>query len=60
MGSNVSSGRDQRRFTGDAGASLVEYALLIALISVVCLASLTYFQRSTTQSLSKSASSING
>ena len=60
MGSNISSGRDQRRFSGDAGASLVEYALLIALISIVCLASLTYFQKSTSESLSKSASSIKG
>ena len=55
MGSNISSGRDQRRFSGDNGASLVEYALLIALISVVCLASLTYFQKETSASLSKSS-----
>ena len=60
MGSNVSSGRDQRRFSGDAGASLVEYALLVALIAVVCLASLTYFQRETSASLSKSSSAIGG
>jgi len=60
MGSNNSCSRDQRRFSGDAGASLVEYALLVALISVVCLASLTYFQRETSASLSKSSSAIGG
>jgi len=60
MGSEFSSGRYQRRFAGDAGASLVEYALLVALIALVCIASLTYFQKSTTESLSKSASSIKG
>jgi Flp pilus assembly pilin Flp len=58
MGSNVSSDRDQQRFVGDSGASLVEYALLVALIAVVCLASLTYFQRETAASLSKSSSAI--
>jgi pilus assembly protein Flp/PilA len=60
MGSNDSSGRDRRRFSGDSGASLVEYALLVALIAVVCLASLTYFQKETSTSLSKSSSAING
>jgi len=60
MGSNDSSGRSQRRFSGDSGASLVEYALLVALIAVVCVASLTYFQQQTTASLSKSSSAIKG
>ncbi|MGZ4695688.1 MAG: Flp family type IVb pilin [Acidimicrobiales bacterium] len=60
MGSTISSGRDQRRFSGDTGASLVEYALLIALIAVVCIASLTYFQKETSASLSKSSSAITG
>ena len=60
MGSNDSSVRDQRRFSGDGGASLVEYALLVALIAVVCLASLTYFQKETSTSLSKSSSAIKG
>lgn len=60
MGSTISSGRVQRRFSGDTGASLVEYALLIALIAVVCIASLTYFQKETSASLSKSSSAISG
>ena len=58
MRSTTSFGREPRRFTGDEGASLVEYALLVALISLVCVAALTYFQRTTTQSLSRSSSSI--
>jgi Flp pilus assembly pilin Flp len=60
MSSTFSSGREHRRFSGDEGASLVEYALLVALIAVVCLASLTYFQHETQASLSKSASAIRG
>jgi len=44
----------------ERGASLVEYALLVALIAVVCLASLTYFQKETSASLSKSSSAIKG
>lgn len=49
-----------RRFGGDQGASLVEYALLVSLIAVVCISALTYFQQETSQSLSRSASSIGG
>lgn len=49
-----------RRFGGDQGASLVEYALLVSLIAVVCISALTYFQQETSQSLSRSASSIDG
>jgi Flp pilus assembly pilin Flp len=60
MGSTISTGRNQGRFSGDDGASLVEYALLVALISLVCLASLTYFQKETSASLSKSSSAISG
>jgi Flp pilus assembly pilin Flp len=60
MGSHHSTSRVQQRFTGDGGASLVEYALLLALIAVVCIASLTYFQQQTSKSLSRSASTIAG
>lgn len=35
--------RIRTRNDEDLGASLVEYALLIALIAVVCLGALTYF-----------------
>ena len=44
----------------DDGASLVEYALLIALIAVVALLSLRFFGDSRDNSLSRSASSIDG
>ena len=57
--SSWAPGRGARRFGGDEGASLVEYALLIALIAVVCISALTYFQAETSQTLSESASAIN-
>jgi Flp pilus assembly pilin Flp len=51
-------GTGVRRFGGDQGASLVEYALLVSLIAVVCISALTYFQQETSQSLSRSSSAI--
>jgi len=57
MGS-ISTSRDQQRLTGDAGASLVEYALLVSLIALVCLSALVYFQKATTDKLSVAATSI--
>jgi Flp pilus assembly pilin Flp len=47
-----------RRFEGDGGASLMEYALLVSLIAVVALTAVQYFQSETTQSLSQSSSAI--
>jgi len=58
MGSQWPPSGDVRRFRGDAGASLVEYALLVALIALVCFGALAYFQDATRQSFSKSSSSI--
>ena len=43
----------------DTGASLIEYALLVALIALVCIGGLRYFQQQTAASFSKSASSIS-
>jgi Flp pilus assembly pilin Flp len=57
--SSWTPGRGARRFGGDEGASLVEYALLVALIAVVCISAITYFQAETSKSLSESASAIN-
>jgi Flp pilus assembly pilin Flp len=57
--SSWAPGGGARRFGGDDGASLVEYALLVALIAVVCISALTYFQQETSQSLSESASAID-
>lgn len=44
----------------DGGASLVEYALLIALIAVVALISLRFFGSARDNSLSRSASTLEG
>ena len=43
----------------DGGASLVEYALLIALIALVALLSVRFFGDSRDNSLSRSASAID-
>jgi Flp pilus assembly pilin Flp len=40
------------------GASLVEYALLLAFIAVVCIAAVAYFGGSVTNSLSRSGSQL--
>lgn len=42
----------------DRGASLIEYALLIALIAVVCIGAVTFFGGSESASFNKSAESI--
>jgi pilus assembly protein Flp/PilA len=51
------SGRD-RRGIKDRGASLVEYALLLALIVVVCIGAVTLFGSATNTSVSRSGASI--
>ena len=51
------SGRDSRG-RKDWGASLVEYALLLALLVVVCIGALTAFGSATNTSVSRSGSSI--
>lgn len=47
-----------RTETGEKGASLIEYALLVALIAMVCLVAITYFGSATGGRLSSSGSSI--
>ena len=47
-----------RRGRRDRGASLVEYALLLALLVVVCIGALTAFGSATNTSVSRSGSSI--
>ncbi len=44
--------------TGDRGASLVEYVLLVGLIFLVCLASVTAFGDGVSGSVDKSASRV--
>jgi pilus assembly protein Flp/PilA len=44
----------------DRGASLVEYALLVALIAVVCILAITFLGRNASDKLSDVGSSIGG
>jgi Flp pilus assembly pilin Flp len=44
--------------SGDSGASLVEYTLLLTLIAIVCLAALTAFGSTNSESVGNSASRI--
>ncbi len=43
----------------DLGASMVEYALIAALIAVVCLSAITFMGRSVSQKFSTVGSSFN-
>jgi len=45
---------------GERGAGLVEYALLVALIALVCATALGYFQDETANKLSEASSAIVG
>jgi pilus assembly protein Flp/PilA len=44
----------------ERGASLVEYALLVALIAVVCIVAITFIGESGNEQLNKVGSSIDG
>ena len=46
--------------TDERGASLVEYALLVGLIAIVCLVSIAFFGSSTSARFSKVGSSVGG
>jgi Flp pilus assembly pilin Flp len=48
------------RRAGDAGTSLVEFVLLVALIAVLAMAGILYFGHSRSQSFSNIASKIDG
>jgi pilus assembly protein Flp/PilA len=48
------------RHRDDRGASLVEYALLVALIAVVCILAITFLGRNASDKLSDVGSSIGG
>jgi pilus assembly protein Flp/PilA len=47
------------RVAGDRGANLVEYAMLVALIAMVCIAAVSYFGGETDSRFSHTGSSIN-
>ena len=55
---NQEAPADHTRCAGDAGASLVEYALLLALIAVVCIAAVTFLGSNLDDSYSKAASMV--
>ena len=48
------------RIDSERGASLVEYALLVGLIAIVCLAALVFFGNATSGRYSNVASSVGG
>lgn len=50
----------QTRSDGERGASLVEYALLLALIAIVCFSAITFFGGSNKASFNRSHSCIEG
>ena len=47
-----------QRLEGDAGANLVEYSMLIALIVVVCLSAVTFFGNSATSKMDCAANAV--
>ena len=47
-----------QRFRGEDGANLVEYAMLVSLIMLVCVAAASYFADSTNTKMSTSSSAI--
>lgn len=47
-----------RKLRDERGASLVEYALLVALIAAVCIGAITYFGGSSGSSINTSTSRI--
>ncbi|MFP5377839.1 MAG: Flp family type IVb pilin [Acidimicrobiia bacterium] len=47
------------RIRNERGASLVEYALLLALIAVVCIAAITFIGRKAEESFSSTGSALN-
>jgi pilus assembly protein Flp/PilA len=48
----------QARTKSERGASLVEYALLVALIAVVCIVAITFLGNSASTKFSKTGNSI--
>ncbi|HET7489834.1 MAG TPA: Flp family type IVb pilin [Acidimicrobiales bacterium] len=48
------------KIRNEHGASLVEYALLLALIAVVCIAAITLIGNGAKKTLSSAGSAVNG
>lgn len=49
----------QTRIKNERGASLVEYALLLALIAVVCIAAITFIGQKADESFSSTGRALN-
>ena len=49
----------QARIKSDRGASLVEYALLVALIAVVCIVAISFLGTEASKEFTSTGSSIN-
>ena len=49
----------QTRIKNERGASLVEYALLLALIAVVCIVAITFIGNKAEESFSETGSALN-
>ena len=60
MSDQRQDGRDRLRCSGDDGSNLVEYALLVSLIALVCITAMSFFASSTTSKMECSASAIVG
>jgi pilus assembly protein Flp/PilA len=58
IGHHIASERTDRR--SERGASLVEYALLIALIAVVCIGSLVFLGSGSNSKLNSAATGLGG
>ncbi|MCX7619907.1 MAG: hypothetical protein N2037_03560 [Acidimicrobiales bacterium] len=52
-------GRDHPRCAGDDGAGLVEYALLVSLIALVCITAMRFFGQATGNKFTCSAEAIS-
>lgn len=57
-GDQTGGERAPERFSGDAGANLVEYAMLLAFIFVVALAAMTYFGEEASSNFIRSCEQI--
>ena len=51
--------RVREQIKNETGASLVEYALLLALISIVCIAAITFIGERTQSNLTSTASQLS-
>jgi Flp pilus assembly pilin Flp len=54
----IAGGLEAKRFEGDSGANLVEYAMLLALIVITCLSAMAYFGRNASGKMSCVSSAV--